>query len=84
MSINQINYTLKKLFNFFSSYCKIMNIKPIIMHGSLIGYYFNKKILPWDDDIDVILIEPSISKLKNYSDNNYIIEINLLEKFSNF
>ena len=31
----------------------IDNIKIILMHGGLIGWYWNKKILPWDSDIDI-------------------------------
>jgi len=27
----------------------------VIMYGSLIGYYFNKKILQWDDYMYVII-----------------------------
>lgn len=61
---------------FFSQYCKDRNIKPIIMHGSLIGLYFNNDMLPWDDDIDIILTGTCISKLKNYEDSNFLIEIN--------
>ena len=68
--------TLRELLGFFSDHCNKKQIKPIIMHGSLIGYYFGKKILPWDDDIDIILVGDSIEKLKNYSDDDIIIEVN--------
>ena len=46
------------------------------MYGNLIGYYFNKKFLPWDDDIDLILVENSIKKLDNYNGSDYVIEVN--------
>ena len=65
-------YTLK----FFTKYCKERHIKPIIMHGSLIGLYFNNDILPWDDDIDIILIGNCITNLTNYENLNFLIEIN--------
>ena len=68
--------TLIYLLKIFSQYCKEKNIKMIIMHGSLIGYYFNKKILPWDDDIDIILVGDDSYKLKNYNGSDYIIEVN--------
>ena len=51
-------------------------IKPILMYGGLIGYYFNKKLLPWDDDIDMILLKTSSEKLKNYEDDEILIEVN--------
>ena len=68
--------TLNDLLKFFIDYCKKNNLKPILMHGGLIGYYFNNKMLPWDDDIDIILIEDSIFNMRNYEDNDFIVEIN--------
>lgn len=72
--------SLIKILKFFNNYCLKNNIKPIIMHGSLIGLYFNNSILPWDDDIDIILIDDSIDKIKNYETDNYIIEVNPFSK----
>lgn len=68
--------TLQKLLIFFTDYCKKNNIKPIIMHGSLIGYYFNKKILPWDDDIDIIITGDCIFNMKNEETDDYMVEVN--------
>lgn len=65
-------YTLK----FFTKYCKEKDIKPVIMHGSLIGLYFNNDMLPWDDDIDIILSGNCITNLTNYENLNFLIEIN--------
>ena len=31
-----------------------------IMHGSLLGWYWNRKIMPWDSDVDVMLSERSM------------------------
>ena len=30
----------------------------VIMHGSLIGWWWNQETLPWDDDIDIVLTDP--------------------------
>lgn len=76
LSLNEINDTLLDLLKFFVSYCKNNDIKPVLMYGALIGYHFNNKMLPWDDDIDMILTEPYISKLKNYENKDFIIDIN--------
>ena len=46
-------------------------IKPILMYGNLIGYYFNGKMLPWDDDIDMILLKQSADKLENYEGERF-------------
>ncbi|KAK3111820.1 mannosyltransferase [Teratosphaeriaceae sp. CCFEE 6253] len=37
-----------------------------IMHGSLLGWYWQRKILPWDSDIDVMVSEQSIRHLASY------------------
>ena len=65
-------YLLKKLMD----YSNKRNIKPILMFGNLIGYYFNGKMLPWDDDIDMILLKESADKLENYEEEDFIIEVN--------
>jgi hypothetical protein len=80
ITLDEIHNTLIETLQFFVNYSKKNNIKPIIMHGTLIGYYFNKKLLPWDDDIDIILVEESITNLKNYEDDNYIIKVNPYSK----
>lgn len=33
--------------------------------GSLIGYYWNKSVIPWDDDIDIVLGETDYYRFKN-------------------
>ncbi|PVH93465.1 hypothetical protein DM02DRAFT_721699 [Periconia macrospinosa] len=37
-----------------------------IMHGSLLGWWWNQRIMPWDDDIDVQVSEPAIEFLASY------------------
>jgi len=37
-----------------------------IMHGTLLGWWWNQKILPWDSDIDVQVSESTISFLAKY------------------
>lgn len=37
-----------------------------IMHGSLLGWWWNRHIMPWDSDIDVQVSETSIEYLANY------------------
>tara|TARA_Y100000991_G_C21968449_1_gene348130 strand:- start:5 stop:811 length:807 start_codon:yes stop_codon:yes gene_type:complete len=65
-------YLLKKLMD----YSDKRGIKPILMYGNLIGYYFNGKMLPWDDDIDMILLKQSADKLENYEGEDFLIEVN--------
>ncbi|KAK6432301.1 mannosyltransferase [Oleoguttula sp. CCFEE 5521] len=51
------------------TYFKTMNdvgIETWLMHGSLLGWYWNRNALPWDSDIDVMVSERSIDHLANY------------------
>lgn len=43
-----------------------LNAETWIMHGSLLGWWWNQRIMPWDDDIDVQVSEPAISFLAAY------------------
>jgi len=45
-----------------------LGIDVVLMHGTLLGWWWNGRILPWDDDIDVMITETSLSHLaKHYS-----------------
>jgi len=76
--INNLKFLLKK----FVEICEENDIKVIIAHGGLIGYYFNKKMLPWDDDIDIVLFGDDINKflkldLKKINNNKFfMLDIN--------
>jgi phosphorylcholine metabolism protein LicD len=66
----------------FINICEFNNIKPVLAHGGLIGHYFNNKMLPWDDDIDLVLIGKSINNFlrldlkKINSNKHFFLEIN--------
>ena len=78
LSIAEKQKTLKHLLSIFSKHCENNSIKSIIMHGSLIGFYFNKCMLPWDDDIDMIICDKE-SKQKLHTQlliNDVLLEVN--------
>ena len=55
------------------------DIKVILMHGSLIGWHFNKQILDWDDDIDLSISDQNLLqflKLDRHQTEDYIIKVN--------
>ncbi|EME83163.1 uncharacterized protein MYCFIDRAFT_47014 [Pseudocercospora fijiensis CIRAD86] len=37
-----------------------------LMHGTLLGWYWNRRVMPWDSDIDVMVSETSIELLARY------------------
>ena len=61
--------SLLLLFNYFIDICDNNEIKPIITHGSLIGWYFNRKVLPWDTNINISFIGKSIDNFLNLDIN---------------
>ncbi|RNJ57643.1 hypothetical protein D7B24_005725 [Verticillium nonalfalfae] len=43
-----------------------IGIETWLMHGSLLGWWWNKRVMPWDDDADVMVSEPSMFLLAAY------------------
>ena len=43
-----------------------IGVEVWLMHGSLLGWWWNQKILPWDSDLDVQVSEPTIAFLAKY------------------
>ena len=79
LSKNNIHAQLKMLLAETVDIFNKIDIPCIIMHGSLIGWYFGQKMLPWDDDIDIVILEEHREKLKTlhgYQNNKILIEVN--------
>lgn len=43
-----------------------LSVETWIMHGSLLGWWWNQKIMPFDDDVDVMTSLPSTNFLAEY------------------
>lgn len=56
---------LYNLLKYFDALCRENDIQYSLIGGSLIGAVREKKILDWDDDIDVILTRENYIKLQN-------------------
>ena len=54
---------LKKLLKYGDDFFKKNNINYSIFYGTLLGYIRNKKIIPYDHDVDCIVGKESIKKL---------------------
>jgi hypothetical protein len=51
------------------TYLATMNdigVETFLMHGTLLGWFWNQKIMPWDSDVDVMISEKSIHHLAQY------------------
>ncbi|KAF2215877.1 hypothetical protein CERZMDRAFT_12045, partial [Cercospora zeae-maydis SCOH1-5] len=50
----------------YLSMMQSIGIETWLMHGTLLGWYWNRKTMPWDSDVDVMISEPSMHYLANY------------------
>ena len=51
------------------AYLAAMNdigVETFLVHGTLLGWWWNRQNLPWDNDVDVMVSEESIFHLANY------------------
>lgn len=66
-----------EILEYFDKVCRENKIKYSLIGGSLIGAIRHKGIIPWDDDIDVILTQENylkiISLLEKENDNRFKI-----------
>jgi len=74
---------LLKLLRDFVDVCDQLEIKPILMHGGLIGWHWSRRMLPWDDDLDLCLLYEDMVKLDAaasgedlYDSRFYLLEVN--------
>lgn len=57
---------LKNLLQTYLATFADLGVETWLMHGSLLGWWWGKKILPWDTDADVQVSEAAIHLLANY------------------
>ena len=59
------HYNLFILFKYLTNILNENNIDYTITCGTLLGYYrHNNSFIPWDDDIDICVVEKDLNKLK--------------------
>ncbi|KAK4554174.1 mannosyltransferase [Recurvomyces mirabilis] len=57
---------LTALLRTYISSMRDMGAETWIMHGTLLGWYWNREILPWDGDLDVMISEKSLYHLASF------------------
>ncbi|KAE8350381.1 putative mannosylphosphorylation protein [Aspergillus coremiiformis] len=57
---------LSQLIRTYLSTMADLGAETWIMHGTLLAWWWNQKIFPWDNDIDVQISEPTIHFLDEY------------------
>ena len=53
-----------KLINEFARICKKHNLRWFAFYGTLLGAARHSGFIPWDDDVDVIMLRPDYEKFK--------------------
>ena len=66
--------TTKELFLEFEKFTKNNNIPYFVIGGTLIGTIRNGGLLPFDDDIDVSILQKYVPIIENYKNNTYFFE----------
>ena len=73
-----MDFNLKKYQNIlremtfvFDKYCRNNNLKYSLCAGSLLGAIRHHGIIPWDDDVDVMMPRPDYNKLLELSKKNF-------------
>ena len=61
--IIQLKSTQLEVMDYFHSWCLENNITYFITAGTLIGALRHKGFIPWDDDIDVVMLRDDYNKL---------------------
>ncbi|KAH8899356.1 hypothetical protein GQ53DRAFT_836410 [Thozetella sp. PMI_491] len=57
---------LRNLIRTYLAMCRELKVETWLMHGTLLGWWWGQKIMPWDTDIDVQVMEPTMFYLAAY------------------
>ncbi|KAF1351302.1 LicD family-domain-containing protein [Delphinella strobiligena] len=66
LSYDQHRLHLTSLLQTYLSTMNDIGVETWIMHGTLLGWFWNRKVMPWDSDLDVMVTEQSMAHLAGY------------------
>ncbi len=79
----EIRSILVGLLESYRRMCSVIGVAPILMHGALIGWHWNRRLLPWDDDVDLSMLHQDLEALEkagekawDYDRSSFHFEIN--------
>lgn len=70
ISFREAQLGAREILRFIDKICKQQGFSYFLMYGSLLGAIRDKGIIPWDDDIDVIMPRPDYDKFIRYCEKN--------------
>ena len=62
LTLHDIQEVSKEILYAVDAFCKKHNIKYSLGYGALIGAIRHKDVIPWDDDIDIIMTRPEYER----------------------
>ena len=84
ISLEQHKKILVEMLKYIDEICLKNNIKYSLLGGSLIGAIRHSGFIPWDDDIDIVLLPEEYDKLSNIllKENKYVFLNSLNSSYS--
>lgn len=70
LNLKEIQQACLETFFKLDEICRKLNIHYYMAFGTLIGTIRHKGFIPWDDDIDVMMLRKDYEILKNYMESN--------------
>ncbi|GAB7336299.1 hypothetical protein MBLNU13_g09045t1 [Cladosporium sp. NU13] len=71
VSQEQRRFHLRALIQAYLSAMNNIGIETWLMHGSLLGWHWNRKVLPWDHDLDVQVSLQGMRHLVDYHNTTF-------------
>ncbi|KAJ9609548.1 mannosyltransferase [Cladophialophora chaetospira] len=71
LSIDETKRTLLALMKTYAATMKDLRAETWIAHGTLLGWHWNQKFLPWDNDIDVQMSVETLAGLVPHNMSEY-------------
>lgn len=64
MELEQIKQIELEIMDYIDKVCRENNIKYSLMYGTGIGAIRHKGFIPWDDDMDIMMLREDYKSLK--------------------
>ena len=71
---NKYRETLAGILRHWDKLAELHNISYVIGLGSLLGFHRNGDIIPWDDDVDVLVDITQYQKLRSFAEERSFVQ----------